>query len=89
MEYEDQAFVTVTFESGATAILHSSMSSPIGEYRVHLQCTEGNLVHTGFSGSLRWKSSEGEETEVTPEELGLADPYARELQNWLESLTKG
>jgi predicted dehydrogenase len=87
MEYEDQAFVMVTFKSGAVATLHSSMSSPIGEYRVHLQGTEGNLIHSGFGGSLKWKRLDGEETEVTPDDLGLPDPYARELKNWMDSLS--
>ena len=89
MEYEDQAFLMVTFESGATATLHTSMSSPIGEYRVHMQGTEGNLVHTGFGGSLRWRNLDGEEAEIKPEDLNLPDPYARELENWLDSLKTG
>src|SRR5579884_3486203 len=40
-DFEDQAFVMVTFESGATAHLHASVSSPIGRYHVEIQGTKG------------------------------------------------
>jgi len=89
MEYEDQAFVTVSFESGAAGMLHSTFSSPLGEYRVHIQGTEGNIIHGGFGGTLRYKRVDGEEGEFRPEDVNVPNPYDRELASWIASLTAG
>jgi predicted dehydrogenase len=79
----------VSFEGGGTGSLHTSLASPAGEYRVHVQGTKGNLVHGGFGGSLRWKDTDGQEDEARLEDLSFPDPYDRELESWLDSLTAG
>ncbi|MGC8666978.1 MAG: Gfo/Idh/MocA family protein [Chthonomonadales bacterium] len=89
MEYEDQAFVTVSFKSGAAGMLHSTFSSPLGEYRVHIQGTEGNIIHGGFGGTLRYKRVDGEEGEFRPEDVSVPNPYDRELASWIASITSG
>ncbi|NLI01673.1 MAG: Gfo/Idh/MocA family oxidoreductase [Chthonomonadales bacterium] len=87
MDYEDQAYVLLEFENGGTGCLHTSMSSPIGEYRVHLQSTKGNLVHGGFSGSLRYQPVDGQVTEVLQADISGLNPYDRELSSWIEAIT--
>lgn len=89
MEYEDQCFLLLEYLQGRTGCLHSSMSSPIGEYRVHLQATAGNLVHGGFGGSLRYQPVDGQVTEVLQADMTGMNPYDRELSSWLDSITNG
>jgi predicted dehydrogenase len=55
-DYDDALFVQIRFKNGGIGMLHSSNSSPIGEYRVHIQCTNGNIVHGGFGGDLRYQA---------------------------------
>lgn len=89
MDFEDQGFVIVSFEGGGTGCLHTSLTSPVGEYRVHVQGTKGNLVHGGFGGTLKWKDIEDNEGEIRKEDLIASDPYDRELDSWLDSITLG
>jgi len=89
MDYEDQGFVIVTFESGATGCLHTSLSSPLGEYRVSIQGTKGNIVHGGFGDTLRYKTIDGESGEIAAKDVPVPNAYDRELESWLDSLTKG
>lgn len=89
MDYEDQGFVLVTFESGATGCLHTSLSSPIGEYRVSIQGTKGNIVHGGFGGTLKYQTIDGESGEIEAKDVPVPSPYDRELESWLDSLKKG
>jgi len=63
-DYDDALFVQITFKNGGIGLLHSSNSSPIGEYRVHLQCSQGNLLHGGFGGELRYRSLGAEQPTV-------------------------
>jgi predicted dehydrogenase len=89
MEYEDQCYVLVDFVGGASGLLHGSMSSPVGEYRVHIQGTGGNMVHGGFSGSIKYQQVGGQPQEVPLGEISGQNPYDRELASWIDSLTFG
>ncbi len=89
MDFEDQCYVLIEFENGRSGCLHSSMSSPLGEYRVHLQCTRGNLVHGGFGGSLKYQPADGQVTEVLSADLTGMNPYDRELSSWIDAITGG
>ncbi|MCC6730392.1 MAG: Gfo/Idh/MocA family oxidoreductase [Chthonomonadales bacterium] len=89
MDYEDQGFVTVAFAGGGVGCLHTSMSSPVGEYRVHIQGTAGNMVHGGFGGTLRWQKVGGEAHQVAVGDISVRDPYDREMEAWIDSLTTG
>jgi predicted dehydrogenase len=76
----------ITFANGGIGMLHSSNASPIGEYRVHIQCTEGNLLHGGFGGELRYQASDSERpTVITADDLAhYPDPYDRELLSFFD-----
>jgi len=87
MEYDDQAFVIVTFEGGGHGALHANAVSPTGEYRVHIVADGGSMVHGGFGGTLAWKAVGGAEGAVKPEEVGVPDPYEREIVSWLDSVS--
>jgi len=87
MDYEDQCFVLIDFANGGSGFLHGSASSPIGEYRVHIQGTKGNMLHGGFAGSLRYQQAQGAVTEVHSGDLPGQNPYDRELASWIDSLT--
>jgi predicted dehydrogenase len=89
MEYDDQGFILVTFESGAVGCLHTSLSSPIGEYRVHIQGAKGNMVHGGFGGVLKYQTREGAGEEFKTDQVAVPNPYDHELSSWINSLTQG
>ncbi|HZP83713.1 MAG TPA: Gfo/Idh/MocA family oxidoreductase, partial [Chthonomonadaceae bacterium] len=63
-DYDDAVFVQIRFKNGGIGMLHSSLSSPIGEYRVHIQCSAGNLLHGGFGGELRYQRFDATEPTV-------------------------
>lgn len=88
-DYEDQGFVMISFASGAMGMLHTSLSSPVGEYRVHIQAQKGNILHGGFGGALQWRTEDGESGEVRPDDVGVPNPYDRELLSWIGSLLDG
>lgn len=89
---DDAIALQIRFRSGGIGMLHSSMASSVGEYRVHLQCACGNLLHGGWGGDLRYQAfADDKPTTVSAESLGGGpDPYERELISffdWVESDT--
>ncbi len=81
----DAIFVQIKFRSGAIGVLHSSNASPVGEYRVHIQATNGSMTHGGFGGELKYRSFEATEpTTIIAKDLNYGDPYARELASFLD-----
>jgi predicted dehydrogenase len=89
-DYEDSLFVQIGFERGGMGQLHSSNSSPIGEYQVSLQCERGNMVHGGFRGELRWQAFDSEApTVLTAEDFkDRKDPYQIELESFFDWVEK-
>lgn len=85
-DFDDAIFVQIHFKNGGIGMLHSSLSSPIGEYRVHIQCTNGNMVHGGWGGDLRYQAFDsGESTVVKREDLNdRPDPYDWELISFFD-----
>ena len=63
-DYADALLVQITFKNGGIGMLHSSNSSPLGEYRVHIQCSQGNMLHGGFGGELKYRSFQAEQATV-------------------------
>jgi predicted dehydrogenase len=91
-DYPESLFVQITFKSGAVGFLHGSNASPVGEFRVHIQCDNGNIVHGGFGGTLSYRAFDGEApTTLTQEQMaGRPDPYDWELTSffdWIETET--
>jgi myo-inositol 2-dehydrogenase/D-chiro-inositol 1-dehydrogenase len=85
-DFNDAMLVQIAFKNGSIGTLHASNSSPIGEYHVHLQCTNGNLIHGGFGGELRYRSFEDTAPAVITAE-SLADRpngYDRELTSFFD-----
>ena len=88
-DYDDSLLIQIRFANGGIGVLHSSNASPIGEYRVHIQGTNGNMIHGGFGGELRYRSfAEEQATVIAASELSdYPNPYDRELLsffNWAE-----
>jgi len=63
-DHDDALFVQIRFKNGGLGMLHSSNASPVGEYRVHIQATRGNIVHGGFGGELRYRAFDAEQPTV-------------------------
>lgn len=89
-DFDDTLFVQIHFKNGGIGMLHSSLASPVGEYRVHIQGTKGNLLHGGFGGELRYCAFGAEEpTVITLQDLaGSLDPYDRELISFFDWVEK-
>ncbi len=85
-DYDDALIVQVKFKNGGIGVLHSSNSSPVGEYRVHLQCSQGNMVHGGFGGELRYQAFDAEKpTVITKDDLShLPNGYDWELTSFFD-----
>ncbi len=82
----DSLFVQIRFKNGALGLLHSSNASSVGEYRVHIQATQGSMIHGGFGGELKYRAFDASEaTVISASELQhYGDPYARELISFLD-----
>ncbi|HZO89971.1 MAG TPA: Gfo/Idh/MocA family oxidoreductase [Chthonomonadaceae bacterium] len=85
-DFDDALLVQLNFKNGGIGMLHSSNSSPVGEYRVHIQCTQGNLLHGGFGGELRYRSFQAAEpTVITLQDLAdRPNPYDWELTSFFD-----
>lgn len=85
-DFDDALFVQINFKNGGMGMLHSSNSSPIGEYRVHLQCSGGNLIHGGFGGELRYQAFGAEKpTVITRDDLAdRPNAYDWELTSFFD-----
>lgn len=85
-DYVESLLVQIRFKNGALGMLHGSNASPIGEYRVHIQCDNGNLLHGGFGGELKYRAFEAEQpTVVTMQDLAdYPNPYDRELLSFFD-----
>ncbi len=77
------------FENGAIAQLEASMVDRLGTYQVRVVGTEGTLEHSGFGGTIRYRTHRGEEAELTPEAIGTPEPYFWELQNFARAILYG
>ncbi|HLV81602.1 MAG TPA: Gfo/Idh/MocA family oxidoreductase [Chthonomonadaceae bacterium] len=91
-DFDDTLFVQLQFKNGGIGMLHGSLASPAGEYRVHIQGTKGNLLHGGFGGELRYRAFDADApTVITVQDMaGYPDPYDRELVSffdWIENDT--
>lgn len=67
-------------DSGAIGQIEAGMLDPIGSYQVRIQGERGIIEHTGFRGTVRYKTDTGEERTLTPEEVGTPEPYQWELK---------
>lgn len=88
----DTFLVQINFKSGSIGMLHSSNASPIGQYQVHIQATQGNMVHGGFAGELEYRTfTDTESTKISLSDLSASpDPFEREILSffdWVEHNT--
>lgn len=77
------------FQNGATATVEASIIDPLGGYTVRIVGTEGALEHTGFSGTIRYKRTDGQEMSLTPEEIGTPEPFLWELRFFVRAVLYG
>lgn len=86
LQTPDNLYVSMRFASGAAGVLHSSMSSCIGESSGKIQCTQGTIFYgKGFGGSglqVAKRGQEPEMREVTDPEPGVR----RELREFIEAI---
>lgn len=89
LEYEDTAFVQVTYASGGVGVLHCGTSSSFGKYEMMVQCGKGTLVNGGFGGPIRYSLFGDEPTVMEASEIQERNGYQEELRSWVESITRG
>lgn len=85
-DFEDALVVQIRFKRGGLGLLHSSISSPVGEFGIHIQCSSGNLIHGGFGGELKYAAfGEKHPTVIKKEDLvDRLDPYDIELISFFD-----
>ncbi len=74
------------FESGAIAQIESSILDTLGNYQVRIVGTEGTLEHTGFRGTIQYRTRKGDSAALSTEEVGTLEPYFWELQNFARAI---
>ena len=89
-DYVDSMFVQVKFRTGGIGLLYGSNATPIGDYSVHIQCGNGNIVHGGFGGELKYQSFTDEKpTVIQKADLDhLPNPYDHELTSFFDWIEK-
>ena len=93
IDFPDAALVTITFENGAVASLHSSDVSIIGGYGGRVDCKNGSLVFPRFWGedaALTYQIGEADPVSIPVDELKPElSPVAQEIQTFAEAVLAG
>jgi len=85
-DFDDSLMVQIRFKNGGIGMLHSSVSSPVGEFGIHIQCSNGNIIHSGFGGELKYQVfNTPKPIVIKREELNdMPDPYDWELLSFFD-----
>ena len=93
IDFPDAALVTITFENGAVASLHSSDVSMIGGYGGRVDCKNGSLVFPRFRGedaALTYQIGESDPVSIPVDDLKPElSPVAQEIQAFAEAVLAG
>ena len=91
-DFPDAALVTITFENGAVASLHSSDVSAIGGYGGRVDCEKGSLTFPRFWGGaeLTYQIGEADPVSIPVDALeSELSPVAQEIQAFAEAILAG
>ncbi len=89
-DYVESMFVQIKFLGGGIGLMYGSNASPVGDYRVYIQCDSGNIVHGGFGGELKYQSFSDEKPTIVQKSEFENDlnPYNRELISFFDWIEK-
>ena len=86
VDYEDLVQVLLHFEQGGSGALLAGMSSALGVYDGKILCEKGSVFfNNGWSG-LRYKSFDGDEVQVSKEDMATEPGVRRELREFVEAV---
>lgn len=88
IDYPDVAMVSMTFESGAVGVMHSSNITQLGTYEARFDCMDGSaVVQKLFGGPIAYKLRDGSDAaEVTPEEMKVEAPVKGEMRAFVDAI---
>lgn len=88
LDYPDVAMVSLTFESGAVGVMHTSNITQLGTYEARFDCMDGSaVVPKLFGGEVQYKLRDGSETAVvTPEEMKVETPVKGEMRAFVDAI---
>jgi myo-inositol 2-dehydrogenase/D-chiro-inositol 1-dehydrogenase len=93
IDFPDAALVTIMFENGAVASLHSSDVSAIGGYGGRVDCENGSLTFPRFWGEgaeLTYKIGEADAVSIPVDELKSdLSPVVQEIQAFADAVLAG
>jgi len=89
IDFEDNAFVILRFQSGSLGLLHSSILCQVGGYHGRVEGAEGDIVWDRVTDTLQWRKAWGETKTHKISELGAGDPYLEELEGFVEAARTG
>jgi predicted dehydrogenase len=88
-DYPDVVLTSLTFESGAVGLLHSSHASAIGGYGGRVDCEKGSIYFPqvwGRNATLRVKTFEGSEEHIPASSIEMEDPVRREIRAFVDAI---
>ena len=90
VDFEDTAFVSITFRGGAHAVLHSSIAATLGGYSGVIQGTEGTITWNCWPDSLEYKRFDGATGKLAgKEQLPAPDAHEREISHLVDAVLDG
>jgi predicted dehydrogenase len=88
-DYPDVVLVSLTFESGAVGLLHSSHASAIGGYGGRVDCENGSIYFPqiwGGDATIRVKPLDGEEERIPISEIKVEEPVRHEIRAFVDAI---
>jgi UDP-N-acetylglucosamine 3-dehydrogenase len=88
-DYPDLVLASLTFESGAVGLLHSSHASAIGGYGGRVDCEGGSIYFPqiwGGDATIRVKPFDGEENRIPIAEIQVEEPVRHEIRAFVDAI---
>lgn len=87
-DYPDVVLASLTFESSAVGLLHSSHVSAVGGYGGRVDCEGGSIYFPqiwGGDATIRVKRFEGEEERILISEIDVEEPVRHEIRAFVDA----
>jgi predicted dehydrogenase len=87
-DYPDVVLASLTFESGAVGLLHSSHVSAIGGYGGRVDCEKGSISFPqiwGGDATIRVKPVDGEEKRILISDIKVEEPVRHEIRAFVDA----
>lgn len=86
VDYEDLVQVLLHFRQGGSGALLAGMSSALGSYDGKILCEKGSLFFNNGWADLRYRLFDGDEVQVSKEDMATEPGVRRELREFVEAV---